>query len=59
MACLLAIRHTPVLKSFYRRLREDGKSPRLTLVTAMCKLHFLLRQHRFHAAEAVNQDRSS
>jgi transposase len=29
MACLVAIRHNPPLRGFYRRLREAGKPPRL------------------------------
>lgn len=42
MACLVAIRHNPPLKSFYRRLREAGKPPRLALVAVMRKLLTIL-----------------
>lgn len=42
MACLVAIQHNPVLKSFYRRLREAGKPARLALVAAMRKLLTIL-----------------
>jgi transposase len=42
MACLVAIRHNPALKSFYRRLREAGKPARLALVAAMRKLLTIL-----------------
>ena len=42
MACLVAIQHNPVLKSFYRRLRDAGKPARLALVAAMRKLLTIL-----------------
>jgi len=42
MACLVAIRHNPVLKAFYRRLRDAGKPARLALVAAMRKLLTIL-----------------
>jgi transposase len=42
MACLVAIQHNPVLKRFYRRLREAGKPARLALVAAMRKLLTIL-----------------
>ncbi|MGA8381104.1 MAG: IS110 family transposase [Stellaceae bacterium] len=42
MACLVAIRHNPVLARFYRRLREAGKPARLALVAAMRKLLTIL-----------------
>ena len=38
MACLVAIRHNPPLRSFYRRLRDAGKPARLALVAVMRKL---------------------
>ncbi len=38
MACLVAIRHNPPLRSFYKRLREAGKPARLALVAVMRKL---------------------
>jgi len=42
MACLVAIRHNPPLKTFYRRLRDLGKPPRLALVAVMRKLLTIL-----------------
>jgi transposase len=42
MACLVAIRHNPPLRGFYRRLREAGKPPRLALVAVMRKLYTML-----------------
>jgi transposase len=42
MACLVAIRHNPTLKRFYRRLRDAGKPARLALVAAMRKLLTIL-----------------
>jgi transposase len=38
MACLVAIRHNPPLRCFYRRLREAGNPARLALVAVMRKL---------------------
>ena len=42
MACLVAIRFNPPLKTFYRRLRAAGKPPRLALVAVMRKLLTIL-----------------
>ena len=42
MACLVAIRRNPALKSFYRRLRDAGKPARLALVAVMRKLLTIL-----------------
>lgn len=42
MAGLVAIRFNPPLKSFYRRLRDAGKPPRLALVAVMRKLLTIL-----------------
>lgn len=42
MACLVAIRFNPPLKSFYRRLRAAGKPTRLALVAVMRKLLTIL-----------------
>ena len=42
MACLVAIRHNPTLKPFYRRLRDAGKPARLALVAVMRKLLTIL-----------------
>ncbi|SEK07602.1 transposase [Sphingobium sp. AP50] len=38
MATLSAIRYNPTVKSFYQRLRKDGKPPKLAIVAAMRKL---------------------
>ncbi len=38
MACLVAIRHNPPLRAFYKRLREAGKPAKLALVAVMRKL---------------------
>lgn len=42
MACLVAIRHNPPLRAFYRRLRAAGKPARLALVAVMRKLLTIL-----------------
>ena len=50
MACLSAIRFNPVLRVFYRRLRQAGKTGKVALVAAMRKLLVILnamvRDHR-------------
>ena len=38
MATLVATRHNPIIKAFYRRLRDAGKPPKVALVAAMRKL---------------------
>lgn len=38
MAALVAARHNPVLRAFYRRLRDLGKPPKVALVAVMRKL---------------------
>lgn len=54
MATLSAVRHDPILKKFYTRLREAGKKPKVALVAAMRKLvvlmNRLLRNPDFHLA---------
>jgi transposase len=42
MACLVAIRHNPPLRAFYRRLRAANKPARLALVAVMRKLLTIL-----------------
>jgi len=42
MATLVATRHNPVLRGFYRRLRDAGKPPLVALVAAMRKLLTIL-----------------
>ncbi|MBS0211592.1 MAG: IS110 family transposase [Proteobacteria bacterium] len=42
MATLSAIRHNAVLKTFYTRLRERGKQPKVAIVAAMRKLLTML-----------------
>ena len=38
MAALVASRHNPVIKTFYQRLRSNGKPPKVALTAAMRKL---------------------
>ncbi|HEY0327787.1 MAG TPA: transposase [Rhodopseudomonas sp.] len=38
MATIVAIRCNPVIKPFYKRLRNDGKPPKVAIVAAMRKL---------------------
>jgi transposase len=38
MATLSAIRHNPLIADFYRRLKADGKKPKVALVACMRKL---------------------
>lgn len=42
MATLTAVRHNPSLKAFYRRLRDNGKKPKVPLIAATRKLVTLL-----------------
>jgi len=42
MAALVASRHNPVIRDFYRRLRAAGKAPKLALVACMRKLLTIL-----------------
>jgi transposase len=42
MATLSAVRHNPVLRHFYRRLRAAGKPPEVALVACMRKLLVIL-----------------
>jgi transposase len=42
MATLVATRHNPVIKAFYRRLRDAGKPAKVALVAAMRKLLTIL-----------------
>jgi transposase len=42
MAALVAVRFNPDLRSFYKRLRDKGKKPKVALVAAMRKLLLLL-----------------
>ncbi|EIP96745.1 hypothetical protein OpiT1DRAFT_01168, partial [Opitutaceae bacterium TAV1] len=42
MAAVCAAQHNPVLKSFYQRLRSNGKLPKVALVAVMRKLSELL-----------------
>ena len=44
MASLSAVRHDPVLKCFYQRLRGAGKKPLVALVAVMRKLIILLNR---------------
>lgn len=42
MATLVAVRHNPVLATFYQRLRRAGKAPKVALVAAMHKLLIII-----------------
>ncbi len=42
MATLVAVRHNPTLKAFYRHLRDAGKRPKVALVAARRKLFSIL-----------------
>ena len=42
MAALVAARHNPILRSFYRRLRDAGKPAKLALTATMRKLLIVL-----------------
>lgn len=42
MAALSAVRFNPTIKAFHRRLRDNGKRPKVALVAAMRKLIILL-----------------
>jgi transposase len=42
MAALVSIRHNPVLKAFYQRLRAAGKLPKVAIVATMRKLLTIL-----------------
>jgi len=44
MAALSAVRHDPILKAFYTRLREAGKKPKVALGAAMHKLAVLMNR---------------
>ena len=51
MAALAGIRYNPVLRAFYRRLRERGKPAKLALTAVMRKLLVILNamlKHRTH-----------
>jgi transposase len=57
MATLVAIRHNPVIRPFYRRLREAGKPAKVALVACMRKLltmlNAMLRDRRSWAPAEV------
>ena len=42
MSTLAAVRHNPVLKAFYERLRAVGKAPKVALTACMHKLLLIL-----------------
>jgi transposase len=49
MGTLVAVRHNPVLKTFYQRLCAAGKAPKVALTACMRKLltilNAILKQH--------------
>jgi transposase len=42
MATLVASRHNPAIRSFYRRLRTNGKSAKVALIACLRKLITIL-----------------
>jgi transposase len=48
MSPLAAVRHNPVLKAFYERLRSVGKAPKVALTACMRKLLTILNAMRKH-----------
>jgi transposase len=44
MAALSSVKHDPILKAFYMRLREAGKKPKVALVASMRKLIVLMNR---------------
>jgi len=42
MSAVVAARHNPVIKAFYRRLPAAGKAPKVALVACMRKLLTIL-----------------
>ena len=44
MAALSAVKHDPILKAFYNRLRTAGKKPKVALVACMRKLVILMNR---------------
>lgn len=50
MATLVAVRHNPVIRAFYERLRQAGKAPKVALTACMRKvltiLNAMLKHHR-------------
>ena len=48
MAALAAVRWNPILRSFWRRLRERGKPPKVALVACMHKLLTILNAMLAH-----------
>ena len=57
MATLVAIRHNPLIRPFYRRLRDGGKPAKVALVACMRKLltilNAMLRQRRSWAPAQI------
>lgn len=42
MSALVAVRHNPVLKAFYQRLRQAGEASKVALIACMRKLLTML-----------------
>jgi transposase len=58
MAALVASRRNAVIRTFYRRLRNAGKAPKVALVACMRKLLTILNamvKHRTHWSENIFQ----
>jgi transposase len=61
MSTLVAVRHNPTLRAFYRRLREAGKLPKVALTASMRKLLTILNamlKHQTRWAAAHPPSRS-
>jgi transposase len=54
MSTLAAVRHNPVLKAFYERLRAVGKAPKVALTACMRKLLTMLNAMLKHRTPCEN-----
>ena len=58
MGALVASRRNAVIQTFYRRLRNAGKAPKIALVACMRKLLTILNamiKHKTHWSEIISQ----
>jgi transposase len=58
MAALVASRRNSVIRNFYKRLRDKGKAPKVTLVACMRKLLTILNamiKHKTRWSEIIPQ----
>jgi transposase len=60
MSTLVAVRHNPVLKAFYERLRAAGKAAKVALTACMRKLltilNAMVKHHTPWQAQEVSID---